>query len=270
MTVKKILILSLGLLCVTLSMAQDSNPVYQKVDKKKAEKRERVNALMKMEEEGQLIFNKHSVFGFKLNTDGWGFSYEKGKFLTPRKTRLLQFEFNEKKHPKEDKDAGSVDLFGNINQYVFGKAINFYQFKAGYGQQYLIGGKANKNGVAVSAIWAGGLALGLEKPYYVDVIDVTTEQRDRKKFTDITDYTQYAYLGASGFTVGWGELKVNPGAHLKTAMRFDYGRFNEMVSAIEAGVNLEYYSKGVLQMVQNKENHLFFNAYVSLLFGKRK
>lgn len=268
MTVKKLLLLSIGFICTTLSWAQ-TNPQSSKKDKK-TEKKERINALMKIEEEGQLVFNKHSIFGIKLNTDGYGISYEKGKFLTPRKTRVLQFELNEKKHPKEDKDAGSIDLFGNVNQYVFGKANNFYQFKAGYGQQYLIGGKSNKNGVSVSALWVGGLSIGLLKPYYVDAVDIVTEERSRKKFTDIEDLSQYYYLGASGFTVGWGELKIDPGAHLKTALRFDYGRFNEVVSAIEAGVNIEYYSKGVLQMVNNKEKNLFFNAYVTVLFGKRK
>lgn len=268
MTVKKLLLLSLGFICTTLSWAQ-SNPQTLKKDKK-TEKKERINAMLKIEEEGQLIFNKHSIFGIKLNTDGYGISYEKGKFLTPKKTRLLQFEFNEKKHPKEDKDAGSIDLFGNVNQFVFGKANNFYQLKGGYGQQYLIGGKSNKNGVSVSALWVGGVSLGLLKPYYVDAININTEERSRKKFTEIEDLDEYVYLGASGFTVGWGELKVNPGAHLKTALRFDYGRFNEAVSAIEAGVNLEYYSKSVLQMVNNKEKNLFFNAYVTVLFGKRK
>lgn len=266
---KKILLLPIGIVMTTMVCAQ-SNPTSQKRDKK-AEKKERINALIKMEEEGQLIFNKHTVFGFKLNSDGWGLSFEKGKFITPRKTRLIQIEFNEKKHQKEDKDAGSIDLFtGNVNQYIFGKAINFYQLKGSYGQQYLIGGKSNKNGVSVTGIWAGGVSVGLEKPYYVDVIDRTTEARSRKTFTEIEDLRQYAYLGASGFTVGWGEVKFNPGAHAKAALRFDYGRFNEVVSAIEAGVNLEYYSKSVLQMVENKERNLFFNAYVTVLFGKRK
>lgn len=224
-----------------------------------------------MEEEGEFIFNKQSIFGIKLNTDGYGISYEKGKFKTPRKTRLLMFELNEKKHKKEDKDAGSFDIFGNVNQYIFGKQNNFFQFKAGYGYQYLIGGKSNKNGIAVSALWAGGLSLGMEKPYYVDVQDLETNDRTRKTFDQIfEDPGKYAVLGASGFTVGWGELKVNPGAHAKGALRFDYGRFNEVVSAIEAGVNLEYYAKGVPQMVYNDPKHLFFNAYVTLLFGKRK
>lgn len=268
MTVKKLLLLSAAIICTSLSWAQTNNPNQKKA--KKSEKKERINAMLKIEEEGQLIFNKHSIFGLKLNTDGYGISYERGKFLTPKKTRILQFEFNEKKHPKEDKDAGSIDIFGNVNQFVFGKANNFYQLKGGYGQQYLIGGKSNKNGVSVSALWVGGVSLGLLKPYYVDAIDVATEERSRKKFTDIPDLDSYYYLGASGFTVGWGELKINPGAHAKTALRFDYGRFNEVVSAIEAGVNIEYYSKPVLQMVNNKEKNLFFNAYVSIQFGKRK
>jgi hypothetical protein len=266
--VKKILLLSLGFLFTTMAWAQSSPTPQQK--NKKSEKKERINAMMKMEEEGEIIFNKHAVFGIKLNTDGYGLSFEKGKFITPRRTRLIQIELNEKKHPKEDKDAGSIDFFGNVNQFVFGKANNFYQLKGAYGQQYLIGGKSNKNGIAVSALWAGGIALGFEKPYYVDVQDRTTDERSRKKFVDIEDTNQFNYLGASGFTVGWGEVKLNPGAHAKTALRFDYGRFNEVVSAIEAGVNIEYYANAVQQMIQNKENHLFFNAYVTLLFGKRK
>ena len=104
---KKILLLSLGIILTTLAWSQ-TQPASGKKDKK-AEKRDRINALLKMEEEGEMIFNKHNIFGIKLNTDGWGISFEKGKFQTPRKTRLLQFEFNENKHPKEDKDAGSID-----------------------------------------------------------------------------------------------------------------------------------------------------------------
>ncbi|MCG7858476.1 hypothetical protein [Flavihumibacter sp.] len=266
---KKILLLSLGIILTTLAWSQ-TQPASGKKDKK-SEKRDRINALLKMEEEGEMIFNKHNIFGIKLNTDGWGISFEKGKFQTPRKTRLLQFEFNEKKHPKEDKDAGSIDLFtGNVNQFIFGKTNNFYQLKGGYGQQYLIGGKSNKNGVAVTALWAGGVSLGFEKPYYVDVEDLVTQERTRVKFEDVEDLFQYQYLGASGFTVGWDEVELNPGAHLKTALRFDYGRFNEAVAAIEAGLNVEFYSREVVQMIQNDPKRMFFNAYVTVLFGKRK
>ena len=100
--------------------------------------------------------------------------------------------------------------------------------------------------------------------------DLVTQERTRVKFEDVEDLFQYQYLGASGFTVGWDEVELNPGAHLKTALRFDYGRFNEAVAAIEAGLNVEFYSREVVQMIQNDPKRMFFNAYVTVLFGKRK
>ena len=126
----------------------------------------------------------------------------------------------------------------------------------------------NKNGVAVTAIGAGGLSVGFLKPYYVDVQN-QLGLRDRKKYPEIID-SGYQEVGATGFTVGWGELKIRPGLHAKTALRFDYGRFNEMVTAIEAGVNAEYYVSSVPQITGNKEKNFFFNAYVTILFGRRK
>ena len=45
---------------------------------KKAERREKINQLIKQEEEGALVFNKQSTFSIKLNTDGYGIAFEKG------------------------------------------------------------------------------------------------------------------------------------------------------------------------------------------------
>lgn len=260
----------------TVSIAQDNRPKPQPKQNKKTEKRERINTILKQEEEeGEIVFHTHSIFGIKLNTDGYGISYEKGKYISPRKTKLWQFELNEKLSTKEEKTTTGFDIFGNVSSAKYGKANNFYQFKVGYGQQYTIGGKANKNGVAVTAIYAGGLSLGLMKPYFVDVERESNRERLRIKFTDtVPSGDRYFIKGASGFTVGWDELKLSPGVHAKTALRFDYGRFNEMVTAIEAGVNAEYYASKILQMgIGNDfkiERQFFFNAYVTLEFGKRK
>ena len=79
-----------------------------------------------------------------------------------------------------------------------------------------------------------------------------------------------AIRGSSGFTMGFGEIKVKPGAFVKAALRFDYGRFNEVVSALEVGINVEVYSSKIPHMLQNKEKQLFFNAYAAIAFGKRK
>ena len=269
---KKIIVLVIVVLAGISSFAQRTKPTPRQ--DKKSEKRERINSIIKQEEEGDVSFRKHNLFGGRLATDGYGISYEIGKYKNLRRTVLYQFDLNEKFHNKEEKSRNSsVNLFDNTS-YKFGKANNFYQFKLGYGEQYLIGGKSNKNGIAVSAIFASGLTLGLLKPYYVDADD-NNNQRIRYKFVDtLPGGVSPDYLGASGFTVGWKELKLKPGVHAKTALRFDYNRFNEAVSAVEAGVTGEYYASKILQMTYGpdakKERSFFFNAYIAIIFGKRK
>ncbi len=66
-------------------------------------------------------------------------------------------------------------------------------------------------------------------------------------------------------------MKIKPGAFVKVAMRFDYGRFNESVSALEIGVSAEIYaSKIPILLFQPKDKRLFLQTYISMLFGKRK
>ncbi len=253
-------------------MAQDNpsapSPTYSQKDKKAA-KRERINNLLKMEEEGDLIFNKHGLFGIKLATDGYGIFYEKGKFKSTTKTLLFQVELNEKKSPKDHKVAAAGYNGYNFNSVVVGKLNNFYQLKLAIGQQHLIGGKGNKNGVAVTALYSGGLSLGILKPYLVDVTNTQTGEDFRSKYPTIID-SGYIELGAAGFTVGWGNVTFKPGVNAKLAMRFDYGRFNQTITAIEAGVTGEYYFSKIPMLYLVPYKNFFFNAYVAIMFGKRK
>lgn len=264
---KFVLFLMAGMLASNL-WAQD-NPTPKsptaKKDRQNA-KRERINNLLKQEEEGEIIFARQSAFGLKLNTDGYGLSYEIGRFKSARVANIFQLEINEKKHKKE-KRTSLLNGF-NFNSVIYGKLNNFYQVKLGMGQQRIIGGKGNKNGVAVMAVYTGGIAVGLEKPYYVDVVD-QGNQRYRKTYPEIID-SSYFEQGASGFTVGWDKVKPKYGVHAKGALRFDYGRFNETVAAIEVGLNAEYYIQKVAQMAYSPEKNFFFNAYISLLLGRRK
>ena len=246
-------------------------------DTKKKQKKERMNKIMKLEEEGVPSFRKQNAFGIKLNTDGWGISYEFGKSNSVTRATIYQIEFNEKKHRKEYKqnppaqDAGGGFIFFG-NPFAYAKKNIFYQFKGSMGQQILIGGKANKNGVSVYGIGTGGLSLGLLRPYYVEIQDADGKNKYVKYDSpdSLAFLGQQPILGGAGLTKGWNEIKLAPGLHAKTAIRFDYNRFNTVVSAIEGGLNVEYYFKDVQQMVYSPARKFFFNAYVSLLFGKRK
>lgn len=277
MEVKKILLIAFVLSSGMVAAQQKVKTVTTGNDtkqQKKAERRERINNLIKQEEEGALIFQKQGEFGFKFNTDGWSMFYEHGKYKTLTNTNLWWLELGERKHPKEEKiPTQSINSgFLMISSYIYGKQNNFYYLKAGLGQQKLIGGKGNKNGVAVSAIYGGGLTAGLLKPYYIEIDNPNTNQREQIKYdnNDALFLDPTIVVGRGGLFKGFNEIKFVPGAHARASLRFDYGRYNEVVSALEVGVNAEYYTQKMPILLLNKENNFFFNAYIALVFGKRK
>lgn len=268
----KRLIIIAGLLGICSTLLAQQLPALPESrrdrEDKKNEKRQRINQILKHEEEGEPSYEKHAVWGVKMNYDGYGLSYELGKMKSPYKATILQFELNEKKHPKENKTRWQY------GQYVYGKINNFYQLKGAFGQQLMLGNKGNKNGVAVYAIYSGGLSLGLLKPYYLDVTVPPRYYRSIKyapiDSVDFLELGNNVILASSGFNKGLSEISISPGLHAKAALRFDWNRFNNAISALEFGLNVEYYPQKVQQMALIEGKNMFANGYLSLVFGKRK
>jgi len=247
------------------SMAQSSR---EKRQEKKEAKRERINEMVRQAEEGILVYNKQSVFGIQLRTNGYGAFYELGKMKTNRKTNIFRLDITEIKHAKEEKLLGGSFIFGN--PYVYGKINNFYPVTLGFGQQYILGQKGNKNGVAVTGLYMAGLSAGLLRPYYLNVDGPNGEQTIKYSQDSTLFLDQSAIISGGGFGKGWSELKFKPGAFAKVAMRFDFGRYNESVQALEIGMSLEAYASKIPIMALQKENRLFFQGHIAFLFGRRK
>lgn len=254
-----------------LVFGQDSTQSNKskRISKKEA-RREKVNTLIRQAEEGQLVYSRQSIFGIQLRTNGYGGFYEFGKMKTPRKTTIFRLDINETKSQKEEKLPNGGFFFGN--PFIYGKINHFYPVTLGIGQQYVLGEKGNKNGVSVSALYMGGLALGLLRPYYLEVRDPISGNDITIKYstTDSALFLGPSIVGGGGFGKGWSEIKVRPGAFVKTALRFDYGRFNEVVSGLEAGVSLEMYAQKIPIMLMQKDKQLFFQGYISVDFGRRR
>jgi len=183
---------------------------------------------------------------------------------------LYQVELGERKHNKEEKRSSIATLAA---PFIYGKLNFFYPLKLGVQQQLLLGNKSNKNGISVTGNLGGGLIAGLLRPYEVQVDKSGTRTYVRYDSPDsalfINAYNDFSTAGP-GFGTGWKYMKVTPGIYLKPAVRFDYGRMNEVVSALEIGVTAEFYAKKIPQMLYVKERQFFFSAYVALVFGKRK
>lgn len=259
--------------CIAISLSLSVAAQKTKKDRKE-ERRQRVNALIKQEEEGVIAYHKHNVFGIKLTNDGYGFFYEHGRAQSIKKALLFQIDFSERKDPKEKKQA---NIYAPASPFIFGKINYFYPLKLGVQQQILFGNKSNKNGVAVTGNFGGGLSLGLLRPYYLEITDTANGNRRTIKYqsADSALFTNSNSLfnlqvASSGFTKGWNEISIKPGAYAKAALRFDYGSYNEVVSALEVGVTGEYYFSKIPQLVFSKQRNFFLNVYVALVFGRRR
>ncbi|MBC7934957.1 MAG: hypothetical protein H7Y86_06320 [Rhizobacter sp.] len=262
---KKILLVLTGCLAISAVWAQTETSERKT---KKEMRKERIDAMAKLEEEGVITLRKHTVFGGKLTSDGYGGFIEIGRARSVKKAMLFQLEITEKKHNKEEKTSNPD--FGGTRPYIFGKINFFYPVKLGVQMQYLLGNKGNKNGVSITGNLGGGVSLGLLRPYLFD-----DDKNGERTWIGYDSPDSLLYLngpeyGGPGFGTGWKKLKVTPGLYVKPAVRFDYGRYNEMVTAIEVGLIGEFYSKKVPQMIYQKQRQFFFSAYVALVFGRRK
>ncbi len=252
--------------CITALAQETAKPVKKT---RKEEKRERINALIKAEEEGVIAYKKHFLFGIKLHTDGYGFFFEKGYAKSIKKATLFQFEIGERKHQKEEKQSSFLSPNA---PFIYGKINFFYPIKLGVQKQFLLGNKSNKNGVMISGNLGGGISLGLLRAYQIEVNDSTGRRYIYYDSPDKLLFINAINLQPSGpgLFKGWNHLKLTPGLYAKPAVRFDYGRYNELVSAIEVGLMGEFYAKKIPQMFDNKQHQFFLSAFFAVEFGKRK
>ena len=262
---KKLLIFITTLTLSVSALAQETTKPTKK--SKKEEKKERINAMARAEEEGVIAYKKHFVFGMKLTTDGYGMFFEKGYAKSIKQANLFQLEFSERKHRKEEKQSNPYAPTAPI---IYGKLNYFYQLKLGMQRQFLLGNKSNKNGVSITGNVGGGLTLAFLRAYEVEVDKNGDRTYVRYDSPDSLLFVNGPFYGGPTFGIGWNHMKVIPGLYLKPALRFDYGRYNDLVSAIEVGLNAEFYAKKIPQMLYNKQEQFYFGAYFALVFGKRK
>lgn len=270
---KRILFTSVALLLTVTVFAQQNASHLSKRQLRKIKKYQ----ILRNEQEIGTQYGHEFDLGGRLTTQGWSAYLEYEKRSSETTSTLFQLEFGEIKDSKEDKQAKSLgrDAFGYAysgHAFVYGKRNIFYQTRLGIGQRRLVGGKGNKNGVEVSALYLGGISLGLVKPYYLELYDADNSGTYYAKYTEenAEDFLNYNNIVAGpGFGRGWSEVEVVPGVYGRIGMRFDWAEFNEFVSAVEVGLDGEFYSKKVQIMVHNPSKQFFYGAYVSLLFGKR-
>ncbi len=232
---------------------------------------------------------KHELSGgVRLNTDGWSLFMDRGKVKSTDRTtdyyydlNFWQIEFGEKKHPQEIKRTNTIgSSVESSKPFIYGKVSNFYSLKVGYGKRKLIAGKPELNEevepghVSIHWVYLGGISIGLEKPYYIDVLVNRggANVRETLRYSDTTkeDFLQqHLVIGSAGFGKGIGETKIVPGIHGKTGLHFDFATSKKSKLAVETGLAFEMYIRSIEMMANQDSRPYFLNAYVSFQFGKR-
>lgn len=223
-------------------------------------------------------YKREFNYGINFNTNAGligGGVLKSARHLRGNWSKFYALEIVEVKHPKEDPFVGETG-----NRFIFGKSNYLYVLRPQYGREYVLFRKAPESGVQVNGIFAAGPSIGLLVPYFI-VYDYTNTsgsvgqpiQPDyRVEQFDPAKHDPYSgnVRGSAGFFTGLGQTNFNFGAHIKSGLSFEYGRYREDVTGVEVGFLLEAYPKKLVLLPQSNNNSIFTSVYLTLYYGRRK
>ena len=232
-----------------------------------------------------IVYNREMTFDARLLTPrSFGIGVTVGQIRTYYQTRYWAFSFEELRHPMEDRQPANQLISVRVARpFIFGKQNNVYLLKAGWGGKRYLSEKAKHRGLAIGYSYQVGPTLAILKPYYLGLyrsVDPGTDRffvsDERFSATNATDFLDIGLIaGASSFSEGLGEVSVMPGLHARAAIHFDWGAFDEIVKAMEAGISLDVFGRDVPIMAEHpsvphlENSPVFINLFLNLQLGKR-
>ena len=223
------------------------------------------------------MFHKQMVGGVKLATSGLDFYIQYGIIKNIYSTHLFTLEY-EWHIDYRDKKTKAIPYYTQTGRdYYFGVQNRFHVIRFSYGFERALADKAAKNGVRVSWIGSLGGALGLVKPYYLNLdypgtgdnpVDIRSERYSTANASVFLDQSRIDE--AAPIYRGLNQISPVIGGHAKTGLNFDFGSRDAFVKALEAGVSIDVFYKKIPIYVNDNSNHfMFLGLYLAFHLGKR-
>lgn len=225
-------------------------------------------------------YRKEFVFGINFNTQGaliGGVSVRSAHVLDERWLRFWSLEGVMLKNSKEQRIG--TNYGGSIINH---KANYAFTLRPSFGVQRILFRKAADAGVQVNALLSAGPSLGLLLPYYISYDRTPNGQRTEPQYYQEEAYNPAIHqdgniVDRGSLFGGIGKTQFVPGAHLRAALSFEYGRYRDAVAGLETGFMVEAYSKRMVILRpeastsdDNTLNKKFFpSVYLTLYFGHR-
>jgi hypothetical protein len=223
-----------------------------------------------------IIYKNEWSLDASIHTNGFYFGYNKGKIKNYHTTSYLHFDLGLLYNPLETRSSRTTSSgFKNFSSsYTFGKQNQLINLRIGRGIITTFTEKARTKGIAIGMRLEGGFNLGLLKPYYLKLsenVDGKTIIDERKYTKEDENFLDPASIQGSGsFFRGFGEMSIVPGVFGRIALRLDPGAFEKMVRCLEAGIQIDVYSKRPAVMILENNPYSYINFYINLQLGSRK
>ena len=223
------------------------------------------------------MFHKQMVGGVKLVSTGLDFYIQYGIIKNIYSTHLFTLEY-EWHIDYRDKKTKAVPINTQTGRdYYFGVQNRFHTIRFSYGFERSLADKAAKNGVRVSWIGSVGGALGLVKPYYLNLNYGTNAageaiiKSERYSANNASVFLDQNRIDeASSISRGLNQISPVIGGHARTGLNFDFGSRDAFVKALEAGVSVDVFYKKIPIYVNDNSNHfIFLGLYLAFHLGKR-
>jgi len=213
-----------------------------------------------------------SSWGIGVNTNTnsgllGGFSFIK----TFKNRSFINIDFTNTKDYREFDSPFSY----NGKTYVEGKLNYLLNLRPEYGRQWALLKQSSDGGTSLNGRLATGPTLGIQKPYFVDIVYTDVTGKSIQKSVPMANaldnsYTKSIISGEGSFFSGFSEAKMVPGWHLKTALEFKFETLKQNYLALETGFIIDYFSQPVEILNQTTPRSVYTTGYVTFFFGKSK
>jgi hypothetical protein len=224
-------------------------------------------AQVAVKKEGEVEDPNELNLGVNFNTRGsllGGFTIKYNHQIDFKKAHAFVFEFV---NIKDAKEYRSATRYTN-STYIYGKNNNLLSMRAMYGRNFLLFNKGKDEGIEMLLNTSGGLALGMEKPYYVLIRSSNIgDSTGYYKYQDVKNDNLIA--SQANILMGLSESKIVPGTSIRLSTILEFGFIRESTIGVEMGTQLDAYSRkiNILNYTENKS--LFFSAFIVAYMGVR-
>jgi hypothetical protein len=228
----------------------------------------------------KVLFQNERSISVSLTSNGMAAGFRFGKHKTYLDKITYDIELAYIKHPKEVKISASPYSYVSSRRYVEGKTNLFVNLRPSIGFQREIFSKEDKGSIAIKYYYGGGPSIGITKPIYYTINIITpipptpTQPGGYYTTTKVEKYGDAQHIqqtseiaGRASFWNGMDELSLYPGLHARAGMTFEFGKFSQLINALDVSATFDAFTKKIPIMYTDLNNQFFLTLAVSYRFG---